>query len=116
MITKTIKLPQVLKGKRLTIRWGRPQAKLTSTVTSHEGSVPAIPGLPPALPPPPQSGEVLHNNFFNLAPPNPGASNYFLPPPGMSGGPPPGMMPPGAPIHYPSQDPSRMGAMQPHGQ
>lgn len=106
----------VLKGKKLTIRWGKSPAKLTATATSQEGDVPAIPGLPPALPPPPGvSGEVLRNNFFNLPPPNAGANAYFLPPPAM-GGPPPGMMPPGAPLHYPSQDPSRMGAMQPHGQ
>jgi pre-mRNA-splicing factor RBM22/SLT11 len=104
---------QVIKGKKLTIRWGKSQAKQTATITSAEGGVPAIPGLPGALPLPPQAGEVLRNDFFNLAPPN-HSGNFFLPPPGM-GGPPPGMMMPGAPIHYPSQDPSRMGAMQPHG-
>jgi pre-mRNA-splicing factor RBM22/SLT11 len=103
---------QIIKGKKLMIRWGKSQAKQTSTITSGEGVVPNIPGLPGALPPPPQHGEVLRNDFFNLAPPSTSA-NFFLPPPGMSR-PPPGLLPPGGPIHYPSQDPSRMGAMQPH--
>ena len=98
----------VIKGRRLTVRWGKSQAKQSSsTVTSSEGAVPNIPGLPGALPMPPPPGDILRNDFFNLAPPNP-AGNFFLPPPGM--------MPPGAPIHYPSQDPTRMGAMQPHFQ
>lgn len=75
--------------------------------------MPAIPGLPGALPLP--ALPVLQNNFFNLPPPlnaGPGllpssvaAATRSPPPKGPTAGP--------VPVHYPSQDPSRMGATQP---
>ncbi|CAG9565967.1 unnamed protein product [Danaus chrysippus] len=68
-----------------------------------------VPGLPAALPPPPA---FLHpfppqmppppnrpNDFFNLHHYG-GPRAWAWPPPGP---------PPSAPLHYPSQDPSRLG-------
>ncbi|KAH7961339.1 hypothetical protein HPB52_008026 [Rhipicephalus sanguineus] len=92
-----------------------------------------VPGLPGALPLPP---DELANNYFNLAPlhpppvpfaPPPPPPAAFLAPPGETVlppplPPPPGLAPPGtvpplppvphmrAPIHYPSQDPQRLGS------
>ena len=73
-------------------------------------ALPHVPGLPGALPAPPKE---LTNNFFNLGGEGPSSSSaaaptvpYFIPTPAAL--PLPG---PGA-IHYPSQDPSRMGASQ----
>nr|XP_020035812.1 pre-mRNA-splicing factor RBM22 [Castor canadensis] len=85
-----------------------------------------VPGLPGALPPPPAAEEEASANYFNLPPSGPPAVvNIALPPPpGIAPPPPPGFGPhmfhpmgppppfmraPG-PIHYPSQDPQRMGA------
>jgi len=116
----------VIKGRKLTIRWGKSQGKQTESAGGPM-AVPAVPGLPGALPPPP---EELKNNFFNIG----GGDRQTMPPPPPLGAPPPasffyphqpGGGPPGAPpplppslpgpapIHYPSQDPSRMGATQP---
>ncbi|KAL0162383.1 hypothetical protein M9458_041779, partial [Cirrhinus mrigala] len=84
------------------------------------------------LPPPPVSDEDASTNYFNLAPTSsPAVMNLGLPPPpGVAMPPPPGfgppmfhtmdpmappmpppmaMRPPGQ-VHYPSQDPQRMGA------
>jgi len=113
----------VIKGRKLTIRWGKSQGKQTEQPGAM-AAVPVVPGLPGALPPPP---EELKNNFFNIGggdrptmpPPPMGApppASFFYPhQPGPPGAPPP--LPPSlpgpAPIHYPSQDPSRMGATQP---
>ena len=104
-------------------RWGKSQGKQTEQPGAM-AAVPVVPGLPGALPPPP---EELKNNFFNIGggdrptmpPPPMGApppASFFYPhQPGPPGAPPP--LPPSlpgpAPIHYPSQDPSRMGATQP---
>ena len=114
----------VVKGKKLTIRWGKAQGKVSTAADQLQQQqqvvVPSIPGLPAALPAPP---EELSSNFFNLgggpttaptpaapaaAAPAPAAaaSAYFLAPPGAAV---PGMAAP-QPIHYPSQDPARMGA------
>ncbi|KAF6714856.1 Pre-mRNA-splicing factor RBM22 [Oryzias melastigma] len=95
-----------------------------------------VPGLPGALPPPPALDEEGHANYFNLDPSSaPAVMNIGLPPPPGLNPPPPGfgppmfhpmgpmappvpptiaMGPPGA-IHYPSQDPQRMGAHGAHG-
>jgi len=128
-----------IKGRKLTIRWGKSQGKMQDS--SAEGGS-NVPGLPMALPAPP---EELKNNFFNFptevkgfddapgpsgtkagasAPPPPGSVPFYFPragapppppgPPGaMSGsGPRPPALPGPGRIHYPSQDPSRMGATQ----
>ena len=107
----------VIKGRKLTIRWGKSQGK------QHEqhplagpALIPSVPGLPGALPNPP---EELKNNFFNIeggpGPSQPRASFFYqagasagVPPPP----PPPANLPGPSPIHYPSQDPARMGATQ----
>ena len=101
----------VIKGRKLTIRWGKSQGKQAEAPTAGN-LVPAVPGLPGALPAPP---EELKNNFFNIdgAP----RASFFYPqqgsaaPPALPAVPP--SLPGPAPIHYPSQDPSRMGASQP---
>ncbi|KAG2455837.1 RBM22 factor, partial [Polypterus senegalus] len=87
-----------------------------------------VPGLPGALPPPPAVEEEAPANYFNLPPSTtPAVMNIALPPPpGIAPPPPPGFGPPlfhtmgppppppflraPGPIHYPSQDPQRMGA------
>jgi len=96
----------VIRGLKLTIRWGKSQGK-QSAVTS-EAVVPAdlAPGLPGSLPAPPVE---LTKNYFGLAGPS------VPPQPFLPGVPLPGSLPPmpGQQIgrlHYPSQDPTRMGA------
>jgi len=115
----------VIKGRKLTIRWGKSQGKQTPEIGTGANATavqPSVPGLPGALPAPPQE---LKNNFFNIDPgtSRAGTASFFYPqhmgapgaPPGPP--PPPPSLPPSlpgpAPIHYPSQDPSRMGASQP---
>ena len=49
-----------IKGRKLTIRWGKSQGKMQDS--SAEGGS-NVPGLPMALPAPP---EELKNNFFNF--------------------------------------------------
>lgn len=96
----------VIKNKRLVIRWGKAQGRQGASdgaSTSQAAAAVAVPGLPGALPPPP---EELTNNFFNLggssaAPAAAGAAPLLLP------------KLPGA-IHYPSQDPGRMGSTHQH--
>jgi pre-mRNA-splicing factor RBM22/SLT11 len=111
-----------IKGRKLSIRWGKSQGKQDMLTSAAGGSgvlaLPQVPGLPGALPAPP---EELRNNFFNFGE---GTSTSMGPPaaaptvayyiPAASGLP----LPPGVPggIHYPSQDPSRMGATQKHVQ
>ena len=114
-----------LQGRRLVIRWGKSQGKqgVPGAVASETGTrFDPVPGLPRALPHP----EELEHNFFNLPagnaypsaypqysssypvvnppPPNP-TPNQLVPPP-------PGFLSDGKPgIHYPSQDPTRLGAI-----
>ena len=109
-----------IKGKKLTIRWGKSQGK--QEASSAPGAAPGIPGpqvpgLPGALPAPP---EELRNNFFNLgAGEGPSTSTGAGAPPPPTAAAVPLLIPtaaipaalPGA-VHYPSQDPSRMGATQ----
>jgi pre-mRNA-splicing factor RBM22/SLT11 len=118
----------IILGRRLTVRWGKSQARQSSAA---EGGValPPVPGLPGALPPPPipSSSGV---NYFNipisstLPPPIP----FYMPPPPLpsasytaassSASVVPGAEPPipgterPLPVYYPSQDPTRMGAVQ----
>jgi len=117
----------LVKGRRLTIRWGRSQGQ-KNPIAADGGSAAAaaapgtvtVPGLPPTLP---KAAEELTNNFFNIG----GASGAG---PSTSGAAPaaaavaavvaanpylsstatrvPGQGP--MPIHYPSQDPGRMGS------
>nr|CAD7577089.1 unnamed protein product [Timema californicum] len=59
----------ILGGRRLTIKWGRSQAKLGVPLIRADGTeelmdeLEPVPGLPGTLPLPPTE---LHNNFFNL--------------------------------------------------
>ena len=61
---------QVIKNRRLTIRWGRSQGQ-KNPIAADGGSAAAavapgtvtVPGLAPTLPKPP---EELTNNFFNI--------------------------------------------------
>jgi len=113
----------ILGGRRLTIKWGRSQGRQTVSATEVTREIlEPVPGLPGALPPPPES---MGNNFFNLQtspgmmppimiPPPPVAPQFMFPPQitatATTTTP---IFPPGTtPIHYPSQDPSRMGASQ----
>jgi len=125
----------ILMGRRLTVRWGKSQARQTSIA---DGSVPlpSVPGLPGVLPPPPVSG----NNFFNIPMTSTGLPPqipFYMPPPPLPSGPAPGAYsvpsatvtsaPPATstgieppipgterpmPVYYPSQDPTRLGAVQ----
>lgn len=136
----------ILGGRRLTIKWGRSQARVGvgighQTLEAYE----PVPGLPGALP-------ELSNNFFNLEPGHIPLPN-MPPPPSLLVPPmfPPPPMPPfffnppqipnfnptdiaqrnvsstttstensvaniKATVHYPSQDPSRLGATQIHSE
>jgi pre-mRNA-splicing factor RBM22/SLT11 len=110
----------ILGGRRLTIKWGRSQGRQAiSAVEGVREVLEPVPGLPGALPPPPEN---IANNFFNLPgiipppmippPPMPPPPFIFAPPMAPPVTPifPPGTTP--TAIHYPSQDPSRMGASQ----
>ncbi|GIY82784.1 pre-mRNA-splicing factor RBM22 [Caerostris darwini] len=57
----------ILNGRRLTIKWGRSQAKVSSggSKESEHKNLEPVPGLPEALPAP---SEELANNYFNLTP------------------------------------------------
>lgn len=98
-----------VKGKKLSIRWGKSQGKQETITASPVLALPHVPGLPGALPAPP---EELRNNFFNLGEAGASAATapavpFFVPTAAAL----PALAGPGA-IHYPSQDPSRMGATQ----
>jgi len=120
----------IIQGRRLVIRWGKSQGKqgVPGTAVNEAGSTrfEPVPGLPRALPHP----EELEHNFFNLpassssssasyAPPYPQyQSTYPIatpPPPNPTPSqsvPPPAFLADGQPgIHYPSQDPTRLGAI-----
>ncbi|XP_059202927.1 pre-mRNA-splicing factor RBM22 isoform X2 [Centropristis striata] len=121
----------IINGRRLTVKWGRSQA-----ARGMGTRLDPVPGLPGALPPPPALDEEAPANYFNLDPStSPAVMNIALPPPPGINPPPPGfgppmfhpmghmappmpppmsMRPPGQ-IHYPSQDPQRMGAHAAHG-
>lgn len=105
----------VLGGKRLSIRWAYSQAKQANTVPKVNRNFDPVPGLP-SLPPLPANP----NDYFNLQ-----ASEMTVLPPGMKIHQiPPHLIPNAAAasaafsapsastIHYPSQDPSRLGAIK----
>ncbi|XP_077103339.1 pre-mRNA-splicing factor RBM22-like [Siphateles boraxobius] len=116
----------IINGLRLVVKWGHSQAVKGSAARegfSETGTrLHPVPGLPTTLPPPSALEEEVCANYFNLDPsispalmnislPNPPAPG-FVPPMFQHMGPPPppmGLRPPGH-IHYPSQDPQRMGA------
>ncbi|MBN3272714.1 RBM22 factor, partial [Polyodon spathula] len=124
----------IINGRRLTVKWGRSQAargkeKEKDGITEAGMRLEPVPGLPGTLPPPPVTEEEAPANYFNLGPnASPAVMNIALPPPpGIAPPPPPGFGPPmfhsmgppppppqfmraPGPIHYPSQDPQRMGA------
>jgi len=133
----------IIRDRKLNIKWGKNQAQqgqreVASNVPAEPRTKP-VPGLPGALPMPP---EELASNFFNLPPPVQNMPPRMRPPPGYG---PPGMMgrppmppmgmmrpgfrgppprgmrpmmprPPMMQMHYPSQDPTRMGAGTEGGQ
>ena len=90
----------------MSIRWGKSQGKQETITAGPVLALPQVPGLPGALPAPPKE---LTNNFFNLGEGTSGSAAptvpYFIPTATLP------LAAPGA-IHYPSQDPSRMGATQ----
>ncbi|KAL2095221.1 hypothetical protein ACEWY4_009940 [Coilia grayii] len=127
----------IIHGRRLNVKWGRSQGsrgkdREKDGVTESGMRLEPVPGLPGALPPPPVSEEEGPANYFNLGPSSaPAVMNMGLPPPpGVSMPAPPGFGPPMFPsmdamgppmpppmplrlpgqVHYPSQDPQRMGA------
>ncbi|GBP44250.1 Pre-mRNA-splicing factor RBM22 [Eumeta japonica] len=109
----------VITGKRLTIKWGKSQGR--QGVTENREVAPAlepVPGLPGALPPapaflqpfPPQMAPAPNrpNDFFNLHHYGGAGWAWSVAPPPAPGSAPPVPAPPG--LHYPSQDPARLGA------
>lgn len=141
----------ILGGRRLTIKWGRSQGRVGTTI-GHQSmhcfdeAYDPVPGLPGALP-------ELSNNFFNLEPghiplpnmppppsllvppmfPPPPMPPFFFNPPQMTSFAPADRNPRNIStsssstitnentlgnskptVHYPSQDPSRLGATQLH--
>uniref|UniRef100_A0A8C9SD92 Pre-mRNA-splicing factor RBM22 n=1 Tax=Scleropages formosus TaxID=113540 RepID=A0A8C9SD92_SCLFO len=118
----------IINGRRLTVKWGRSQAawgRDKDGVNEVGMKLEPVPGLPGV------TQKWSETNYFNLDPstspavmnmpvlPPPGIVPPPPPPPGFGppvfhsvGNPPPppmSMRPPGQ-IHYPSQDPQRMGA------
>lgn len=94
----------IIQNRRLVIRWGKSQGKQGATASSESAHFEAVPGLPKALPHPSE----LESSYYNSADPTgqsfvpygaiPSAEgyNYNFQPVG---------------IHYPSQDPTRLGAI-----
>nr|SVE88038.1 EOG090X0770 [Daphnia similis] len=115
----------IIQNRRLVIRWGKSQGKqnIPGTTNTEAGArFEPVPGLPRALPHP----EELEHNFFNLAPTTssfPSPYPQFAPPTYPLMAPPPPNPTPNQPelpgflaegqssIHYPSQDPTRLGAI-----
>ncbi|CAF1104064.1 unnamed protein product [Adineta ricciae] len=124
----------VIDGKRLSVKWGKPPSAQASSgrtgeAGGYESNYEPVPGLPSIVPMPSSEAKT---DFFGLSSSSnmaaSTASNTFLPPPPM---PPPdlgdytsslsyGHMPPPlslrtSSVHYPSQDPSRVGSTASHG-
>lgn len=127
----------ILSGRRLTIKWGRSQGRTGPSLNHTAENYEPVPGLPGALP-------ELSNNFFNLEPghiplPNMPPPPSLMVPPIFAPPPIPSFFfnPPQLPqfaaatgttnvssseslitakpvVHYPSQDPTRLGASQIH--
>ena len=105
----------IVKGRRLKILWGKGQgAPQTRGAAQEEPKpLPPVPGLPPALPQPP--AELLSHDFFGLGGdvPAPGTVPGLVNLPPLPG--PAGLIPGSHVIHYPSQDPQRMGTNKSRG-
>lgn len=131
----------VLGGRRLTIKWAHSQAKqsaITVPKTNRQYSFDPVPGLPGNLPLPPNPNDYFNLQASEMTVMPPGMKIHQIPPsmipgnpfppiyppmPSFSGGaafgsgslsgsvlePP---LPPAAGLHYPSQDPSRLGAVK----
>lgn len=101
----------VLGGKRLSIRWAYSQAKQASVMPKVNRNFDPVPGLP-SLPPLPANP----NDYFNLQASEmtvlpPGMKIHQIPPHLIPGAPSTTFAPPGtSAIHYPSQDPGRLGS------
>lgn len=107
----------VLGGQKLSIKWAHSQAKQTSTATKTNRYFENSPSLPG------QQQTAPSNDYFNLAPTDsmppglyqnsaypapyssiplpPNANNMQIPPPPINES-----------LHYPSQDPNRLGAVK----
>jgi len=85
-------------GSKVTIRWGKSHGKNSGGGGAGPSSMDPLPRGSQGGPPP-----EIGNNFFGLAPP-PAPAQAFLSLPSVLPTPPIGA------LHYPSQDPSRMGA------
>ncbi|KAL0275130.1 UNVERIFIED_CONTAM: hypothetical protein PYX00_003087 [Menopon gallinae] len=121
----------ILCGRRMTIRWGRSQGRQSATADSDDLDLEPVPGLPGALPLPPEDVSNFSTVAQNIPFPSGMPPPFLLPPPMPRPPPgrppplyPPGTLPiisrlpadpgppgtvPAATIHYPSQDPSRLG-------
>jgi len=100
----------VIRGLKLTIRWGKSQGKQTTLAPEVFAAVDNNPALPGSLPAPPVE---VTKNYFGLAGPS-SAAAPFIPGVPLPGSLPPLPSQPLGSLHYPSQDPSRMGAVQSH--
>lgn len=89
-----------LKGQRLTVRWGKSQAKRGAAGGDDEPGAKRLAPVP-GLPPP---------DYFNLKPTSSGVRIPQLAPPSFALPSAAAGSPAKPGIHYPSQDPSRMGA------
>jgi len=99
----------VIRGLKLTIRWGKSQGKQTAIAHDATQAQDPAPGFPGSLPAPPVE---VTKNYFGLAGPSSVAPPAFLPGVPLPAGLPPLPGQPLGSLHYPSQDPSRMGAVQ----
>ena len=111
----------MLKGKRLVVRWGKSQgsAKKDTEAKGESSRGPRfdpVPGLPGVLPHP---SDIMQHRRMEPPPPGtvplPGQPPILGMPPPMMMMPPPGqfrppLVGPPARIHYPSQDPHRLGS------
>ncbi|KAJ2949486.1 hypothetical protein O0L34_g15407 [Tuta absoluta] len=110
----------VIGGKRLTIKWGKSQGRQGINEKSEsQPELAPVPGLPGALPPPaflhpfpPQMPPPPNrpNDFFNLHHYGGWGAPWAPGPPGAAPPAPPPPAPLPLPLHYPSQDPARLGA------
>jgi len=108
----------ILAGRRLTIRWGRAQGRSGPEEGDAGPMLEPVPGLPAPLPMPYAAPYLMPPPMARPPPPP-----FFFPPPGAFPPRPPPIYPPGTMpymqhgpndpgppgIHYPSQDPSRLG-------
>lgn len=102
----------VMGGKKLSIKWAHSQAKQgPPKVPRGNPAVENIPGLPPQIPLPPP----IHASDFVVMPSGMkvhSLSSALYGGPSTSYAPPPSSDPQGSGIHYPSQNPNRLGATQ----